>query len=169
MGNRPEVRIPNAAYSSHDLSVPSLDNLSKLGVVVSLEFDKSSKEIEQFGKKMVKICRISGCTYLPSFSHLSFFFSNIYGSIVPNSILQRCRSGLRWNGSEPNPKKTGSRSEKKHICIRIHKSTWHKIIRIWLSGKAFVFLFLKNSIRIRPKNLELDPTKILDPDLIPRI
>ena len=28
------------------------DNLSKLGVVVSLEFDKSSKEIEQFGKQI---------------------------------------------------------------------------------------------------------------------
>ena len=28
------------------------DNLSKLGVVVSLEFDKSSKDIEQFGKQL---------------------------------------------------------------------------------------------------------------------
>ena len=28
------------------------DNLSKLGVIVSLEFDKSSKDIEQFGKHL---------------------------------------------------------------------------------------------------------------------
>jgi len=28
------------------------DNLSKLGVVVSLEFEKSSKDIEQFGKQL---------------------------------------------------------------------------------------------------------------------
>ena len=33
------------------------DNLSKLGVIVSLEFEKSSKEIEQFGKQ-ISFCKM---------------------------------------------------------------------------------------------------------------
>ena len=43
--------MPKSKIFTYNHSIVK-DNLSKLGVIVSLEFEKSSKDIEQFGKQL---------------------------------------------------------------------------------------------------------------------